>query len=77
MDPIADSEALRDSVVRDAPRGVDVEAIKRQIHQRLLQSLDLNEAKRLPLAELHQECSRRIDMLLDEQKCPLSASARE
>ena len=77
MDTIADSDALRESVVRDAPPGVDVEAIKGQIHQRLLQSLDLNEAKRLPLEELHKECSRRIDMLLDEQKCPLSASARE
>ena len=63
-----------------APTGqaaVNVEEVKARIHHQLVESLDLAEARRLPMEKLHRECSHRVDQLLDEQKCPLSASARE
>jgi len=46
--------------------------IKSDIHRRLLETLDLVEAKRMPMKALHEECSRRIDSLLQSQRCPLT-----
>ncbi len=46
--------------------------IKAKVHGRLLQTLNLAEARRMPLDALQQECSRRVDALLDEQRCSLS-----
>ena len=48
-----------------------------RIHSRLLETLDLNEAQRMPIDELHRECSRRVDLLLNEQRCPMSAPERQ
>ncbi|MDB5172567.1 MAG: tadA capF [Phycisphaerales bacterium] len=47
--------------------------IKANVHRRLLETMDLTEARRMPVEQLHAECSRRVDMLLTEQRCPLSA----
>jgi len=47
--------------------------IKSQVHRRLLETLDLNQARRMPHDQLHAECSRRVDVLLTEQGMPLSA----
>ena len=47
--------------------------IKANVHRRLLETMDLHEARNLPSDELYRECSRRVDMLLNEQRCPLSA----
>ncbi|HOF19250.1 MAG TPA: CpaF family protein [Phycisphaerae bacterium] len=47
--------------------------IKEAVHRRLLETLNLVEAQRLPFDELYEECSRRVDRLLDEQKQPVSA----
>jgi len=46
--------------------------IKADIHRRLLETLDLVEAKRMPMEKLHEECSRRINSLLEAQRCPLT-----
>jgi pilus assembly protein CpaF len=46
--------------------------IKARVHGRLLQTLNLAEARRMPLEALQHECSRRLDALLDEQRCSLS-----
>jgi pilus assembly protein CpaF len=46
--------------------------IRSRVHRRLLETLDLNEARRLPVEQLHAECSRRVDALLNEQGTPLS-----
>jgi pilus assembly protein CpaF len=54
-----------------------LEAIKSRVHHTLLETLDLNEAQRMPLEQLQKECSRRIDQLLTEQRCPLSAPERQ
>jgi pilus assembly protein CpaF len=53
------------------------DAIKSRVHNTLLETLDLNEAQRIPVDQLQRECSRRIDTLLTEQHCPLSAPERQ
>ncbi|HKQ49940.1 MAG TPA: CpaF family protein [Phycisphaerae bacterium] len=47
--------------------------VKANVHRRLLEILDLVEANRMSVEELRTECSRRVDQLLNEQRCPLSA----
>jgi hypothetical protein len=44
------------------------DAVKRQVHNRLLETLDLVQARRMPREQLQAECSRRVDQLLGEQK---------
>ncbi len=51
--------------------------IKSNVHKRLLESMDLIEARKMPVEQLHAECSRRIDMLLSEQRTPLSAPEKQ
>jgi pilus assembly protein CpaF len=66
--------------VASASFGMDksaFEAIKARVHNTLLETLDLNEAQRMPIEQLQRECSRRIDALLTEQRCPLSAPERQ
>jgi len=54
-----------------------LQRIKSDVHRKLLQILDLNEARQIPLPKLHEECSRRVDVLLTEQKYPLSAPEKQ
>ncbi len=56
--------------------GLSLQQIKTNVHRRLLETLDLREARSIPLEELQRECSRRIDFLLGEQRCPLSAQEK-
>jgi pilus assembly protein CpaF len=51
--------------------------IKLNVHKRLLETMDLAEARRMPAEQLHGECSRRVDVLLTEQRCPLSAPEKQ
>jgi len=51
--------------------------IKGTVHRRLLETLDLSEARRMPVEQLHGECSRRVDVLLNEQRLPLSAVEKQ
>src|SRR3954451_5579124 len=61
-----------------APPGpTTFDTVKRQVHNRLLETLDLAAARRMPREQLQVECSRRVDMLLGEQKCPLSAPEKQ
>jgi pilus assembly protein CpaF len=46
--------------------------LKVTVHGRLLERLDLQEARHLPVEQLYQECSRQIDLLLTEMNRPLS-----
>jgi pilus assembly protein CpaF len=48
------------------------EELKVKVHKRLLDTMDLHEARQLPVEQLYQECSRQIDVLLSEQNRPLS-----
>ena len=51
--------------------------LKTRIHQRLVESLDLTAAQRLPVQELRDECLRRVDSLLSEQHTPLTTSEKQ
>ena len=51
--------------------------LKTAIHARLLETMNFREAMTLPSEELQQECSRRVDALISEQGCPLSAYERQ
>src|SRR4051812_6112507 len=52
-------------------------AIKIAVHRRLIESLDLAQARKMPREQLQQECSRRVDQLLNEQRCPLSTPEKQ
>jgi pilus assembly protein CpaF len=54
-----------------------LQAVKANVHQRLLEVLDLVEAQRMSVEQLRSECTRRIDRLLTEQGCPLSAPEKQ
>lgn len=51
--------------------------IKAKIHRKLLDVLDMNEARRIPTEQLHQACASRVDELLREEKYPLSGPERQ
>src|SRR6266576_1009784 len=53
------------------------QTIKSAVHRRLLETLDLAQARRMPREQLQAECSRRVDQLLNEQRCPLSAPEKQ
>ena len=53
-----------------------LQEIKGRIHRRLIDTLDLVEARKMAVEQLHAECSRRLDALLTEERCPLSAPER-
>src|SRR3989475_2882961 len=53
------------------------QTIKSDVHRRLLETLDLAQARRMPREQLQAECSRRVDQLLNEQRCPLSAPEKQ
>src|SRR5688572_4624932 len=53
------------------------QGVKAEVHRRLIETLDLAQARRTPREDLHRECSRRIDQLLTEQSCPLSLPERQ
>ncbi len=52
---------------------LSTDEIKANVHRKMLENMDLNEARRLPVEVLMKECSRRIDDLLNEENCPLAA----
>ena len=60
-----------------APLTGDAQAIKSAVHRRLLETMDLAQARRMPREQLQAECSRRVDHLLSEQRCPLSAPEKQ
>ena len=65
------------SVTGKSVEHVGSEQIKATVHRRLLETLDFAEARRMPPEDLQRECSRRVDVLLNEQRCPLSAPEKQ
>jgi len=53
-----------------------LQGIKARVHRRLLDTLNLTEARQMPAERLHRECSDRVDRLLSEQGASLSASEK-
>ena len=56
---------------------IKLHEIKTAIHQKLLKVLNLNEAQHIPLEQLHEECSRKVDALLSGQQYPLSGPEKQ
>lgn len=56
---------------------VELQKIKAEIHRKLLEVLDLNEARKIPLEQLHEECCKRVDALLTAQQYPLSGPDKQ
>jgi len=66
----------RDPMATDgAARGVG--AVKETVHRRLLETLDLAQARQMSVEQLYSECSHRVDTLLHEQGLPLSAPEKQ
>jgi len=61
----------------DGNDNIKLQKIKANVHRKLLEVLDLNEAQRIPLEQLHEECSNRVDALLSEQQYPLSGPEKQ
>jgi pilus assembly protein CpaF len=59
------------------PENFSPRHIKANVHRRLLETMDLIEARRMPADQLYRECSRRVDQLLNEQRCPLTAPEKQ
>lgn len=51
----------------------ELQELKATVHRRLLATMDLAEARRMPRDQLQTECMKRVDVLLTEQRRPLSA----
>ena len=60
----------------ESTRG-EVQGIRTRVHRKLLETLDLAQARRMPPEELRRECSRRADALLAEEQWPLSAPEKK
>ncbi|MEX0746054.1 MAG: CpaF family protein [Phycisphaeraceae bacterium] len=51
--------------------------LKATVHRRLLETLDLVEAQRMPMEQLHAECMQRVEVLLNEQRWPLTGPEKQ
>lgn len=61
---------------RPDPQSLDRQNIKSRIHKRLLESMDLTEARKMPPQQLQDECTRRVNILLNELRCPFSTQEK-
>jgi pilus assembly protein CpaF len=69
-----DNRSMASGDVGDAQTLVRV---KQNVQQRLLEEMDLAQANRMTVDQLRAECSKRLDKLLNEQRCPLSAPEKQ
>ena len=58
-------------------RKITLRRLKADIHQKLLGVLDLNEARRVPIEQLKEECFNKISALLDEQQFPITGPEKQ
>lgn len=58
-------------------RNFALQRIKARVHKRLLELLNLNEARHMPIEQLHAECAKRVDALLSEEKYPVSGPEKQ
>ncbi len=59
------------------PDGESTLHLKARVHRKLLQVMNLSEARRVPLEQLHAQCAERVDALLREEKIPLSGPEKQ
>ena len=51
--------------------------LKAKVHARLMDSMDLIQAQKMPIQELRDECLRKLDLLLSEQRAPLTTPEKQ
>ena len=51
--------------------------VKSKVHARLLETLDLSQARAMAPADLRDECARRLDDLISEQRAPLTSKEKQ
>jgi pilus assembly protein CpaF len=51
--------------------------LKARLHRKLLQVINLSEARRVSLQQLHTQCVERMETLLREERIPLSGPERQ
>jgi pilus assembly protein CpaF len=68
------STEIPDGRMRDQPIRQD---LKVRVQRRLMETLDLVAAQKLPVQELRDECLRRVDLLLNEQRTPLTTAEKQ
>jgi pilus assembly protein CpaF len=61
----------------DRGENVVLQKIKADMHRQLIEVLDLNEARHIPLERLHEECSKRVDALLNARQYPMSGPDKQ
>ncbi|MHC4117926.1 MAG: CpaF family protein [Planctomycetota bacterium] len=54
-----------------------LQKIKADLHRQLLDVLDFNQARSIPLTQLHEECAKRVDILLGARQYPLSGPDKQ
>jgi pilus assembly protein CpaF len=62
---------------KDDGENVTLQEIKVNVHQKLLEMMDLNRARQIPIEQLHEECSKKVDALLSDQQYPLSGPEKQ
>ncbi|HTV49423.1 MAG TPA: CpaF family protein [Phycisphaerae bacterium] len=60
----------------EGPADKTTHQIRMAIRQSLLSSMDMSAARKLPMEQLFDECSQRVDRLLTEQSWPLTIAER-
>ncbi|MEX1015439.1 MAG: CpaF family protein [Phycisphaeraceae bacterium] len=53
------------------------QAIKAHVQRRLMETIDLAQARRMSPEQLYDECYRRVDLLLSQQRTPLSEPEKQ
>lgn len=68
-----------ESVAFKSPVGIGDTSvqIKARLHRKLLRTMNLNEARRVPIDQLHTQCAEQVNVLLQEEKVPLSGPERQ
>ena len=61
----------------DRGENVVLQKIKADMHRQLIEVMDLNEARHIPLERLHEECSKRVDALLNARQYPMSGPDKQ
>ncbi|MEW6747077.1 MAG: CpaF family protein [Planctomycetota bacterium] len=70
-------DGLHPSTARTAARSPGSQELKTKVHRKLIETIDLAQAQRLTFEELRQECLRRVDVLVELERCPLSAAEKK
>jgi pilus assembly protein CpaF len=59
------------------PDGETSLQLKARLHRKLIQVMNLAEARRVPLQQLHTQCAERVETLLREERIPLSGPEKQ